>query len=58
MREGLVVRPEGNRGTLLTDWRPDRLHCPHSIRSGEPLFYAAIFQFHHNSLSVSGAPLP
>lgn len=24
-----VVRPEGTWGTVLTDWRPDRLHRPH-----------------------------
>lgn len=33
MRRGRVARPKGTRGTLLTDWRPDRLHSPHSSRS-------------------------
>lgn len=32
-RRGCVARPKGTRGTLLTDWRPDRLHRPHSPRS-------------------------
>lgn len=33
MRRGRGARPKGTRGTLLTDWRPDRLHSPHSSRS-------------------------
>lgn len=31
------MQPEGTRGTLLTDWRPDRMHRPHSPWSGKPL---------------------
>lgn len=31
MREGRVVHPEGNRGILLTDWRPSKLYRSHSF---------------------------
>lgn len=58
MRQGRVVRPEGNRGTLLTDWRPDRLHRPHSPQSREPLFiHPSLHPAFAASLSAPRAPL-
>lgn len=39
MRQGRVVQPEGSRGTLLTEWRPDRLHRPHSPCLGNHYFF-------------------
>lgn len=45
MRQGRVVRPEGNRAILLTDWRPDRLHRPHFARLGGSTFYSPISPF-------------
>lgn len=35
MRQGFVVRPEGNRGTLLTDWRAQdcTVHSPVGLRT-------------------------
>lgn len=59
MRQGRVVRPEGNRGTPLTDWRPDRLHRPHSPRSREPLFiHPSLHSAFAASLLAPCAPLP
>lgn len=52
MRQGRVVRPEGNRGILLTDWRPDRLHRPHSARPGSHFLFA------HITIPPSQAPCP
>lgn len=59
MRQGRVMRPEGTRGTLLTDWRPDRMHRPHSPQSGEPLFiHPSLHSAFAASLSASYVRLP
>lgn len=50
MRQGRVMRPEGDRGTLLTDCRPDILHRPHSFHLGNR------FLFTHLAIPPSQPP--
>lgn len=38
MGEGRVVHPEGNRGILLTDWRPSKLYRLHSASLPDHFF--------------------
>lgn len=56
MRQGRVVQPEGNRGILLTEWRPDRLHRPHSPCLGNHFFL--IHPSLHCSLPVDALRSP
>lgn len=62
MRQGCVVWPEGNRGILLTDCRPDRLHRPHSACPGNRFLFISIsplcFCYVLHSLNLQPSPAP
>lgn len=62
MRQGCVVWPEGNRGILLTDCRPDRLHRPHSACPGNRFLFISIsplcFCYVPHSLNLQPSPAP